>query len=175
MTMLYDLGSRTVIMEGDCYIAEGASVIGSVRIGANASVWFGAVVRADEGTIVIGENSNIQDCAVLHCEKGNDLLIGRGVTVAHKAMLHGCTIGDNSMIGVGAIVLNGAIIGSNCLVGAGALVLERTVIPDNSLVLGSPAKAVRAVSAAQTTEILRAADHYVRNARNFIESLKPHA
>jgi carbonic anhydrase/acetyltransferase-like protein (isoleucine patch superfamily) len=174
MTMLYDLGERTVIMEGDCFIAENASVIGSVRIGRNASVWFGAVVRADDGAIVIGENSNIQDCAVLHCEKGNDLLIGRGVTVAHKAMLHGCTVGDDSLIGVGAIVLNGAVIGKNCMVGAGSLVLEGAVIPDNSLVLGSPAKAVRPITAAQTAEILHASEHYVRNAREFIERLKPH-
>lgn len=171
--MLYDLGGRTVIIEGDCFVAESASVIGSVRIGKNASVWFGAVVRADEGAIVIGENSNIQDGAVLHCDRENDLVIGRGVTVAHKAMLHGCMIGDDSLIGVGAIVLNGAIIGSNCLVGAGSLVLEGTVIPDDSLVLGSPAKAVRAITPAQTAEILHASDHYVRNAREFIERLKP--
>ena len=140
--MLYDLGGENRYHGRRLFIAESASVIGSVRIGKNASVWFGAVVRADDGAIVIGENSNIQDCAVLHCEKGNDLVIGRGVTVAHKAMLHGCTVGDDSLIGMGAIVLNGAVIGKNCLVGAGALVLEGTVIPDNSLVLGSPAKAV---------------------------------
>jgi carbonic anhydrase/acetyltransferase-like protein (isoleucine patch superfamily) len=129
-------------------------------------------VRADEGSIVIGEDSNIQDCAVLHCDAEYDLVIGRGVTVAHQAMLHGCTIGDHTLIGVGAIALNGAVIGSNCMVGAGALVLEGTVIPDNSLVLGSPARAVRPVTPEQTADILHASDHYVRNARHFIKDLK---
>jgi carbonic anhydrase/acetyltransferase-like protein (isoleucine patch superfamily) len=170
--MQYDLGDRTISKDGDCFIAETASVVGSVRIGNNASIWFGAVVRADEGTIVIGANSNVQDCAVLHCEKGNDLVIGRGVTVAHQAMLHGCTVGDDSLIGVGAIVLNGAVIGKNCMVGAGSLVLEGTVIPDNSLVLGSPAKVVREMTAELTAEIRHAADHYVRNFKDFAKNLK---
>jgi carbonic anhydrase/acetyltransferase-like protein (isoleucine patch superfamily) len=170
--MQYNLGDRTITKEGVFFIAENASVIGSVRLGNNASIWFGAVVRADEGTIVIGEDSNVQDCAVLHCEKGNDLVIGRGVTVAHQAMLHGCTVGDNSLIGVGAIVLNGAVIGKNCMVGAGALVLEGSVIPDNSLVLGSPAKVVRQMTEELTAEIRHAADHYVRNARDFASHLK---
>jgi carbonic anhydrase/acetyltransferase-like protein (isoleucine patch superfamily) len=170
--MMYDLGDMRIVREGDCFIAESASVIGAVRIGKNASIWFGAVVRADEGAIVIGENSNVQDCAVLHCEKGNDLVIGRGVTVAHQAMLHGCTVGDDSLIGVGAIVLNGAVIGRNCMVGAGALVLEGAVIPDNSVVLGSPGKVVRETTAELTAEIRHAADHYVRNARDFAKNLK---
>lgn len=171
--MMYDLGDRRIITEGDdCFIAETAVVVGSVRIGNNASVWFNAVVRGDGGTIVIGENSNIQDGAVLHCEEGKDLVIGRGVTVAHKAMLHGCTVGDNSLIGVNAVVLNGAVIGKNCLVGAGALVLEKSVIPDNSVALGSPARVVRPVTREQIEEIRDAAEHYVRNYKDFKKNLK---
>lgn len=171
--MKYDLGDRKIIIEGgDYFIAESAVVVGSVRIGNNVSVWFNAVVRADDGTIVIGEDSNIQDGAVLHCEKENDLVIGRGVTVAHKAMLHGCTIGDNSLIGINAVVLNGAVIGRNCLVGAGALVLENSVIPDNSMVLGAPAKVARPVTQEQIDEIIDAAAHYVRNFKNFRKNLK---
>jgi carbonic anhydrase/acetyltransferase-like protein (isoleucine patch superfamily) len=172
--MKYDLGDRKIIIEGDDYfIAESAVVVGSVRIGNNVSVWFNAVVRADDGTIVIGEDSNIQDGAVLHCEKENDLVIGRGITVAHKAMLHGCTIGDNSLIGINAVVMNGAVIGRNCMVGAGALVLENSVIPDNSMVLGAPAKVARPVTQEQIDEIRDAAAHYVRNFKNFRNNLRP--
>lgn len=171
--MKYDLDERKVITEGDDYfIAESAVVAGSVRIGNNASIWFNAVARADDGAIVIGEETNIQDGAVLHCEKEHDLVIGRGVTVGHQAMLHGCTIGDHSLIGIRAVVLNGAVIGRNCLVGAGSLVLENTVIPDNSMVLGSPARVVRTVTAEQTGEILDAAEHYVRNFKDFKKNLK---
>ncbi len=172
--MKYNLGDKNIIIEGDdYYIAENAVVVGSVRIGNNVSVWFNAVVRADDGTIVIGENSNIQDGAVLHCEKENDLVIGRGVTVAHHAMLHGCVIGDNSLIGINAVVLNGAVIGKNCLVGAGALVLEKSVIPDNSMVLGAPARVVRPVTEEQLQEIRDAAAHYIRNFKNFRKNLNP--
>lgn len=171
--MKYDLGDRKIVIEGDDYfIAESAVVAGSVRIGNNASVWFNAVVRADDGAIVIGENSNIQDGAVLHCEEGHDLVIGRGVTVAHKAMLHGCVIGDDSLIGINAVVMNGAVIGRNCLIGAGALVLEYSVIPDNSMVLGSPAKVVRPVTPEQIDDILYAAEHYVKNFKDFKKNLK---
>ncbi|MBP7736197.1 MAG: gamma carbonic anhydrase family protein [Spirochaetes bacterium] len=171
--MKYDLGDRRIIIEGDdCFIAETAVVVGSVRIGNNASVWFNAVVRADDGVIVIGESSNIQDGAVLHCDSENDLVIGRGVTVAHKAMLHSCTVGDNSLIGINAVVLNGAVIGKNCLVGAGALVLEKSVIPDNSVVLGAPAKVARPVTPEQIDEMLDAAEHYIRNFKNFKKNLK---
>ena len=171
--MKYDLGDKKIIIEGDDYfIAESAVVVGSVRIGNNASVWFNAVVRADDGTIVIGDDSNIQDGAVLHCEKENDLVIGRGVTVAHKAMLHGCIIGDDSLIGINAVVLNGAVIGKNCLVGAGALVLEKSVIPDNSMVLGAPARVMRPVTQEQIDEIHYAATHYIKNLKNFKKNLR---
>ncbi len=171
--MKYDLGDRKIIIEGeDYFIAESAVVVGSVRIGNNASIWFNAVVRADDGTIVIGEDSNIQDGAVLHCEEGNDLAIGRGVTVAHKAMLHGCVIGDNSLIGINAVVMSGAVIGKNCLVGAGALVLENSVVPDNSMVIGTPARVARPVTQEQIDEIRSAAVHYVKNFRNFKKNLR---
>lgn len=173
--MIYDLGERRIeFADGDHFIAGSAAVVGSVRIGSGVSVWFGAVVRADHGIIDIGDGTNIQDGAVLHCDEGRDLRIGRGVTVAHRAMLHGCTIGDDTLVGIGAIVLNGALIGRNCLVGAGALVTGGTVIPDNSLVLGSPARVVRAVTGEETAEILDAAEHYVKNYRDFMKNLCPH-
>jgi carbonic anhydrase/acetyltransferase-like protein (isoleucine patch superfamily) len=171
--MKYDLGDRKIVIEGDDYfIAESAVVVGSVRIGNNASIWFNAVVRADDGAIVIGENSNIQDGAVLHCEEENVLVIGRGVTVAHQAMLHGCVIGDDSLIGINAVVMNGAVIGRNCLIGAGALVLEKSVIPDNSMVLGAPARVVRPVTPEQIDDILHAAEHYVKNFKDFKKNLR---
>jgi carbonic anhydrase/acetyltransferase-like protein (isoleucine patch superfamily) len=171
--MKYNLGDKNIIIEGDdYYIAENAVVVGSVCIGNNTSIWFNAVVRADDGTIVIGENSNIQDGAVLHCEKEHDLIIGRGVTVAHNAMLHGCVIGDNSLIGISAVIMNDAVIGKNCLVGAGALVLEKSVIPDNSMVLGAPARVVGPVTQEQLEEIRDAAAHYIRNFKNFKKNLQ---
>ncbi len=174
--MIYDLGDRKILFaDDDHFIAGSAAVVGSVRIGRGVSVWFGAVVRADHGTIDIGDRTNIQDCAVLHCDEGCDLVIGRDVTVAHRAMLHGCTIGGNTLVGIGAVILNGAVIGSNCLVGAGALVLEKSVIPDNSLVLGAPAKTVRPVTEEQIREIRDAADHYVENYRNYLRNLRPRA
>ncbi|MBN2078010.1 MAG: gamma carbonic anhydrase family protein [Spirochaetes bacterium] len=171
--MIYDLGERRVeLADVDHFIAESAVVVGSVRIGSGVSIWFGAVVRADHGIIDIGDRTNIQDGAVLHCDEGRDLRIGRGVTVAHRAMLHGCTVGDDTLVGIGAIVLNGALIGRNCLVGAGALVTGDTVIPDNSLVLGAPARVVRSVTEEETAEILDAAHHYVRNYQDFIQNLR---
>lgn len=171
--MKYDLGDRKIIFEGDDYfIADSADVIGAVRIGNNASIWFNAVVRADENTIAIGESSNIQDGAVLHCEAGHALMIGRGVTVAHRAMLHGCTVGDNSLIGIGAVVLNGAHIGSNCFIGAGALVLENAVIPDNSIVLGAPAKVAGKLTREHIEQIRHASTHYIKNFKEYRENLR---
>ncbi len=171
--MIYDLGEKRVeFADGDHFIAESAVVVGSVRIGSGVSLWFGAVARGDHGTIEIGDGTNIQDGAVLHCDEGRDLMIGRGVTVAHRAMLHGCTVGDDTLVGIGAIVLNGAVIGKNCLVGAGALVTGGMVIPDNSLVLGAPARVVRPVTGEETAEILDAAEHYVKNYRDFMKNLR---
>ena len=170
--MLFDLGERTISFAGpDRYIADGAAVIGSVRIGNDVSIWFGAVVRGDTGTIDIGDATNIQDGSVIHCDERHAAVIGRGVTVGHRAVLHGCTVGDESLIGIGAVILNGAVIGRNCIVGAGALVLENARIPDGSVALGSPAKVVRPVTPDQIAEIRDSAAHYVSALRAYRELL----
>jgi carbonic anhydrase/acetyltransferase-like protein (isoleucine patch superfamily) len=147
--MIYSLDERQLQTEGDYWIADNATVIGSVVLKNNASVWFNVVIRADNDTITIGENSNIQDGSVLHTDSGVPLTVGNNVTVGHKVMLHGCTIGDNTLIGINAVVLNHAKIGKNCIIGANALITERQEIPDNSLVVGSPAKVVKMVSEAK--------------------------
>lgn len=128
------------------FIAEGARVIGDVTLGKNSSVWFNAVLRGDDDRIEVGEGSNIQDNCVLHCDKNNPTIVGKNVSVGHLALLHGCTVGDNSLIGMHATVMNGAVIGKNCVIGAGALVTGGTVIPDNSVAVGSPAKVIRKVT-----------------------------
>jgi carbonic anhydrase/acetyltransferase-like protein (isoleucine patch superfamily) len=171
--MIYDLGEKTITIAGDdYYIADSAVVAGSVRIGNKVSVWFNAAVRADHGAIDIGDESNIQDGVVLHSEEAFDIVIGRGVTVAHKAMLHGCIIGDNSMIGVSAVILNGARIGKNCIIGAGALVLEHTVIPDNTLAYGAPAKVVRQVTQMEIEVVREGAVHYIKNFQSYKKNLR---
>ena len=144
--MIYALGERRVVTHGDYFVAESAAVIGSVVLGHNVSVWFGAVVRGDYDTVTIGANSNIQDCAVVHMDDTYPVTIGHGVTVGHHAVVHGCTVGDNSLIGIHAVVMNGARIGENCLVGSNALVTEGKTIPDGSLVLGSPGRVVRSLT-----------------------------
>jgi carbonic anhydrase/acetyltransferase-like protein (isoleucine patch superfamily) len=143
------------------YKADNATVLGDVAFGEDASVFFGAVIRGDEGPIRIGERSNIQDLVVCHTDPGHDLTIGRDVTVGHGAILHGCTIGDGTVIGMGAIVLNGAVIGSHCLVGAGSLVTEGTVIPDGCLAFGSPAKVIRKLTEKEILGNLENASNYV--------------
>ncbi len=172
--MLYQLGDKTpqLIGEGH-YLAPGVSVIGDVVLRSHASLWFGVVVRGDAETITIGEGTNIQDGSVLHADPGFPLDIGRNVTVGHQVMLHGCTIGDDSLIGINAVVLNGAKIGKSCLVGANALVTENTEIPDYSMVLGSPAKIVRSLSEEQIAAIKLSGEHYVLNAQRFARDLKP--
>jgi carbonic anhydrase/acetyltransferase-like protein (isoleucine patch superfamily) len=147
-------------------------LIGDVRLGEDASVWFNAVVRGDNEPIVIGPRSNIQDGAVLHTDPGVPLVIGSHVTVGHMAMLHGCEIGDNSLIGIGAVVLNGAHIGQNCLIGAKALITERKQIPDNSLVMGAPAKIIRPLTEDEIARLPRSADSYVRKARTYRKGLR---
>ena len=171
--MLYTLGDRKVELRGDNhFVAENATVVGSVVLENNVSVWFNAVIRGDSDLITIGENSNIQDGSVLHTDPGIPMNIGKNVTVGHKVMLHGCTIGDNSLIGINAVVLNGAKIGKNCIIGAGALVLENTEIPDNSLVVGSPAK-VKTQLGDEVADMLKAgADHYVENGQRFNTEMK---
>ncbi|MEY4694405.1 MAG: 2,3,4,5-tetrahydropyridine-2,6-dicarboxylate N-acetyltransferase, partial [Pseudomonadota bacterium] len=140
---LYQLDSHTPEVAESAWIADNAQVMGAVHLAANASVWFGVTVRGDTETISIGEGSNIQDGSVLHADVGKPLTVGKNVTVGHMVMLHGCTIGDESLIGIGAVVLNGAKIGKNCLVGAGSLVTEGKEFPDGSMIMGSPAKVVR--------------------------------
>ena len=152
--------------------ADSAQVMGQVELGEGASVWFGAVVRGDTDRITIGAGSNIQDASVLHADAGQPLLVGERVTVGHQVVLHGCTIGDESLIGIGAVVLNGAKIGKNCLVGAGALVTEGKEFPDGSMILGSPAKAVRQLTPAQIEGLRQSARHYTDNARRFRDGLQ---
>lgn len=170
--MIYRLGDRRVELRGDNhFVAENATVVGSVVLENNTSVWFNAVIRGDSDLITIGENSNVQDGAVLHTDPGIPLTLGKNVTVGHKVMLHGCTIGDNTLVGINAVVLNGAKIGKNCIIGAGALVLENADIPDNSLVVGSPAK-VKSQLGDEVAELLQAsAQHYVENGQRFATEL----
>lgn len=170
--MIYQIGDHRVHAEGDYFIAESAVVIGHVLLKQNASVWFNAVIRGDNELITIGENSNVQDGSVLHTDPGWPLVIGSHVTIGHKAMLHGCTIGDNSLVGINAVVLNGAKIGRNCLIGANALVTEGKEIPDNSMVLGSPGKVVRELTPEQIEGLRTSALHYVENARRFKSDLQ---
>jgi carbonic anhydrase/acetyltransferase-like protein (isoleucine patch superfamily) len=154
------------------WVADSAQVMGNVTLAADTSIWFGTVVRGDTESITVGRGSNIQDGSVLHADVGMPLVVGEHVTVGHKVMLHGCTIGDESLIGIGAIVLNGAKIGRNCLVGAGALVTEGKEFPDGSMIIGSPAKAVRQLSPEQIEGLRQSARHYVENARRFQSGLK---
>ena len=165
----YRLGERVPEFpeDGQYWIAPNATVLGHVILKKNASVWFGAVLRGDNDPIVIGENSNIQDNAVLHTDVGQPLTIGDNVTVGHQVMLHGCTIGDGSLIGIGSIVLNGAKIGKGCLVGAGALITEGKEIPDYSMVVGSPGKVIRNLAPEQAAALSAGALHYVENWKRY--------
>lgn len=153
--------------EDSIWIAPDAHVIGKVSLGSEVGIWFGAVLRGDNERITIGVRSNVQEHTVMHTDPGFALTVGEGCTVGHRAMLHGCTVGDNSLIGMGAIVLNGARIGRNCLVGAGALVMEGKEFPDNSLIVGSPAKVVRELDGAAIERLRMSAQVYVVNARRF--------
>ena len=159
--------------DGDYWIAPTAVLIGKVVLRKGANIWFGAVLRGDNEIIEVGEGSNIQDNSVLHTDMGVPLTIGRDVTVGHNAILHGCTIGNNSLIGMGATVLNGAVIGNHCLVGANALVTERKVFEDYSLISGSPAKALRKVEGPLAEVLLRSAPGYVKNSRRYKAGLTP--
>jgi carbonic anhydrase/acetyltransferase-like protein (isoleucine patch superfamily) len=154
------------------WVADSAEVIGKVVLEEGASVWFGAVLRGDNETIRIGAGSNIQENSVLHTDMGQPLTLGRNVTVGHQVMLHGCTVGDNALIGIGAVVLNGARIGNNCLVGAGSLVTEGKAFPDGSLIVGSPARVARALTPEQIAGLQRSAEGYMQNARRFKSGLK---
>ena len=159
--------------EGEYWIAPNATLIGRVVLKRNASVWFGAVLRGDNEPIVIGEDSNVQDNAVMHTDAGTPLVVGKGVTIGHQAMLHGCTIGDGSLIGIGAVVLNGARIGKNCLIGAKALIPEGKAIPDGSLVVGAPGRVLRPLTDDQLRMLGHAAAHYVGNWKRYAAGLTP--
>ena len=167
-------GTRPVLPEGDRYfVAPDAHVIGSVRIGADVGIWFGAVIRGDNEWIEIGEGTNIQEMCMLHTDPGSPITIGAGCTIGHKVILHGCTIGTNTLIGMGSTILNNAKIGNNCLVGANSLVTEGKEFPDNSLIVGSPARAVRTLDEAAIARLKVSAAHYVKNAQRFKAGLTP--
>ena len=170
--MIYNLADRKLEILGDNYfIADSASVIGSVVMHQNASIWFGAVLRGVNDVITIGENSNVQDLSVLHVDPGFPLTIGKNVTVGHKVMLHGCEIGDNSLVGINSVILNGAKIGKNCLIGANSLISENKVIPDGSLVMGSPGKVVKQLTEDQMKGLEMSALHYVENFKRYKRDL----
>jgi carbonic anhydrase/acetyltransferase-like protein (isoleucine patch superfamily) len=172
--MLYSLEGKKVRLIGDeHFVADNATVIGNVELHDRSSVWFNVVIRGDNDPIVIGECSNIQDGSVLHTDPGFSLTLGKDVTVGHKAMLHGCEVGDGSLIGINAVVLNGVKIGKGCLIGANSLVPEGMDIPDFSLVVGSPAKIKRTLSAEQVEGLKENAHHYVENMRRFNSGLDP--
>lgn len=169
--MMYSLKDWRVTLAGDCFVADNATLVGKVSLGEGASVWFNAVIRADNDAIVIGAETNIQDGAVLHTDPGIPLTLGRGVTVGHKAMLHGCSVGDYSLIGINAVVLNGARIGKYCLIGANALVTENMQIPDGSLVVGSPAVIKRQLDADARAMLESSAHHYAEHGRRYNREL----
>jgi carbonic anhydrase/acetyltransferase-like protein (isoleucine patch superfamily) len=169
---IYELDGICPQVAESAWVAENAQVIGDVQLAPGSSVWFGATLRGDTEPIVVGEGSNIQDGSVLHADRNLPLTIGRHVTVGHQVILHGCTIGDESLIGIGAIVLNGAKIGKNCLVGAGALVTEGKEFPDGSMIIGSPAKAMRQLTPEQIEGLRRSALHYMENAERYRQGLK---
>ena len=159
-------------VDGHYWVAESADLIGRVRLKSEASVWFGAVLRGDNEWIEIGVRSQVQDNAVLHTDMGYPLVIGQDCVIGHKVMLHGCTIGDNTLIGMGAILLNGSRIGNNCIVGAGALVTEGKTFPDNSLIVGSPARVIRTLTDEARAQIRAGAEHYVMRSRQYAKGLK---
>jgi carbonic anhydrase/acetyltransferase-like protein (isoleucine patch superfamily) len=172
--LIYSLEDRVPVLEGDGqFIAANATVIGNVKLKANASVWFNAVLRGDNDWIVVGANSNIQDAAVLHVDAGIPLHIGDNVTAGHTAMLHGCTIGNNSLIGIGSIILNHAKVGQNCIVGANSLITEGKEFPDGVLIVGSPAKVVRELTDDEIRHNAWSANHYVENAHRYLAHLQP--
>ena len=169
---IYELDGMVPQLAASAWVADSAQVMGNVVLGEDASVWFGTVIRGDTETITIGAGSNIQDASVLHADIGKPLVVGERVTVGHQVMLHGCTIGDESLIGIGAVVLNGAKIGKHCLVGAGSLVTEGKEFPDGSMIFGSPAKVVRSLTPEQIEGLRRSAQHYTENADRYRNGLK---
>lgn len=169
---IYELDGLSPTLAASCWVADSAQVIGRVEVGEDSSVWFGSVLRGDSEHIRIGQRTNVQDGSVLHADPGVPLILGDDVTIGHQVMLHGCVVGDGSLIGIGAVVLNGARIGKGCLVGAGALVTEGKEFPDGSMILGSPARVVRQLSPEQSANLAQIAGHYVENAARFRTGLK---
>jgi carbonic anhydrase/acetyltransferase-like protein (isoleucine patch superfamily) len=171
---VYNLGERRVAVRGpDVYIAPNASLIGSVAVGNECSFWFGAVVRADNDLVTIGDRTNIQDGCVVHADPGIPVTIGSNVSIGHMAMLHGCTIGDGSLIGIGAVILNHAVIGRNCIVGAKTLIPERKRFPDGVLILGQPGKVVRDLRPEDFEALRAAAESYVEKSRRYRAEFAP--
>ena len=170
--MLYQLGDIKVQVEEGVWVAENAVVVGNVLLKKNSSVWFNAVIRGDNDLITVGEGANIQDGSVLHSDPGSPLTVGANVTIGHKVMLHGCDIGEGSLIGINSVVLNNARIGKNCIIGANALITEGKEIPDNSLVMGSPGKVVKTMTDDQAKTVKLSAIHYVENAARFRDFMK---
>lgn len=168
---VYALDGVVPKLANDAYVAPNAQVIGHVELGEGSSVWFGAVLRGDNDLIKIGARSNVQDNSVLHTDPGLPLIVGEGVIIGHQVMLHGCDIGDNTLIGIGATVLNGAKIGKNCLIGAHALITEGKEIPDNSMVIGAPGKVIKTLSESQIAMLKLNADVYVANAKRYKSGL----
>ncbi len=171
--MIYQLGERKPVFKGEHFVAHNAAVIGSVVLEANASVWWNVTIRGDNDVITLGENVNVQDGSVIHTDGGVPVTLERNVSVGHLVMLHGCTIGENSLVGIGAIILNRAVIGRNCLIGAGAMVTEGKAIPEGSLVLGSPGKVVRALTPDEIRMNTWIAEHYVERSGIYRRELKP--
>lgn len=169
--MKYRLGESRVDSHPQSWVAPNATLVGNIRLGAGANVWFGAVLRGDNELIHVGDNSNVQDGSVLHTDMGYPLTLGTGVTVGHNAMLHGCTVGDYSLVGINAVVLNGAKIGKYCIIGANTLIAEGKEIPDGSLVVGSPGKVVRELTDEQKKMLEASAAHYVQNAQRYARDL----
>lgn len=169
---IYQFGEHAPVIAADAFVTESADVIGRVQIGASTSVWFQATIRGDNEDIVIGARCNVQEGAVLHADPGFPLSLQDGVSVGHQAMLHGCSVGEGSLIGIQAVILNGAKIGKNCLVGAGALITEGKEFPDNSLILGTPARVVRQLTTEDTARLTRITDGYVARALEFKNTLK---
>ncbi|MCQ4258462.1 gamma carbonic anhydrase family protein [Stutzerimonas stutzeri] len=169
--MKYRLGDSRVETHPQSWVAPGATLVGKIRLEAGANVWFGAVLRGDNELIHIGENSNVQDGSVMHTDMGYPLTLGTGVTVGHNAMLHGCTVGDYSLVGINAVILNGAKIGKYCIIGANTLIAEGKEIPDGSLVVGSPGKVVRELTEQQKKMLEASAAHYVHNAQRYARDL----
>ena len=169
---IYQLGDRVPVIPQSCFIAPNATIIGSVTLGERVSILFGAVLRGDEEPIIIGDDSNVQDNAVLHTDPGCPITIGKGVSIGHQVMLHGCTIGDGALIGIAAVVLNSAVVGKDCLVGAGAVITENKSFPDRTVIFGAPAKAMREVTEDNIARLRFSADSYVQRGSYFKENLK---